>query len=173
MSSSSTVWCSSLLLKIYYRLCFLNATPKSATSVEVLLNRGVKGCEGELILAAFNRINQTSYLLDDIEVHVVDEYQEQLSTSTDTRPTFGQVCEQASLTWREVSRGAAVPDTVGYQMYKGAAVFVEDWDDMLAVLSALTGKNWTHAQVGGIRLRSDIWNNPRPRGNEWMQRSEK
>ncbi|MBV8694616.1 MAG: hypothetical protein JO125_01125 [Chloroflexi bacterium] len=88
-------------------------------------------------------------------------------------PTFGQVCEQAGLTWREVSRGAAVPDKMGYQMYKGAPVFVDDCDDLLAILSELTGETRTRAEVGGIRLRSDTWNNPRLPGNEWMQQSEK
>ena len=104
----------------------------------MLLNRGVTRSDAEGILSAFNRLHNTAYTLDDIEVHLVEQYQEQASASADTRPTFGQVCEQAGLSWREVSRGAAVPDMVGYQMYKGAPVFVEDCDDLLAVLSALT-----------------------------------
>ncbi|MBV9690693.1 MAG: hypothetical protein JO202_13405 [Ktedonobacteraceae bacterium] len=58
-------------------------------------------------------------------------------------------------------------------MYKGAPLFVEDCDDLLAMLSDLSGETWTRAGVGGIRLRTDSWDNPRLAGSEWMQQSEK
>ncbi|MBV9019372.1 MAG: hypothetical protein JOZ71_01520 [Ktedonobacteraceae bacterium] len=136
----------------------------------MLLNAGVTLPDAHAVLAAFNSINQTSYRLNELDVRFIgNKSQKPLSPATDTRPTFQQVCEKAGVSWMDVSRGAAVPDEVGYQMYKGAAVFVEDCDDMLAVLSALTGQNWTRAEVGGILLRTDIWNNPRLPDNERMQ----
>ncbi|MBV9690145.1 MAG: hypothetical protein JO202_10610 [Ktedonobacteraceae bacterium] len=131
----------------------------------MLLNRGVTRSDAERILTAFNRLNNTIYTLEDIQVHLLEEDQEQESASEDRRPTFRQICEQTGMSWVEVSRGAAVPETVGYQMYKGDPVFVEDCDDLLAVLSDLSGETWTRAEVGGIRLRSDTWNNPRPKSS--------
>lgn len=55
-----------------------------------------------------------------------------------------------------------MPDEVGFALYNGEVVFVKDCDDVLAVLSPVTGENRTRAEVGGIRLRSNTWNNPRP-----------
>ncbi|MBV9020868.1 MAG: hypothetical protein JOZ71_09165 [Ktedonobacteraceae bacterium] len=51
----------------------------------MLLNRGVTHPDAERILTAFNHINQTSYALDELEVHLVDDYQEQPSASADSR----------------------------------------------------------------------------------------
>ncbi|MBV9690694.1 MAG: hypothetical protein JO202_13410 [Ktedonobacteraceae bacterium] len=59
----------------------------------MLLNRGVRRSNAERILSAFNRLNNTAYTLDDIEVHLLEEEQEQESASADRRPTFRQVCE--------------------------------------------------------------------------------
>jgi hypothetical protein len=144
-----------------------------ATRVQaMLLNTAVTLPEAQAILAAFNRLHQTSYSLDDLDVQFVEhtgQHHNPLSPAPQTRPTFQQLCQHAGVSWLEVSRGAGVPDVVGYRMYKGAAVFVEDCDDLLAVLSALTEQSWTREQVGGLLLRTDSWNNPRLPAQEWTE----
>jgi hypothetical protein len=127
----------------------------------MLLNQGVTRSDAERILAAFNHINHTSYVLDHLEVRLVEEYPEPPPASADRRPTFRELCERYALAWRDLSRGAGVPDEEGVALYHGEAVFMEDCEEMLAVLSAITGETWTYREVRGVRLRGDRWNNQR------------
>ncbi|MBV9021798.1 MAG: hypothetical protein JOZ71_13920 [Ktedonobacteraceae bacterium] len=127
----------------------------------MLLNRGVTRADAEGILSAFNRLNDTAYRLDDLQVHLVEQYQERQPASADTRPTFRQLCERCAVAWIDLSRGAGIPDEVGLALYKGEPVFLEDCDDMLALLSEISAQTWTYRDIRAVRLRNDRWNNPR------------
>jgi hypothetical protein len=123
----------------------------------MLLKQGVTRSDAERILAAFNHINHTPSVLDELEVRLVEEYPEPQPASADRRPTFRELCERYALAWRDLSRGAGVPDEEGVALYHGEAVFVEDCEEMLAVLSAVAGQTWTYREVRDVRLRGDRW----------------